>query len=56
VRAHAAAKEAGVHLIIGAFVEPIDAAPLVLWVKKQEGVRKSMQVVDHRVFETRLFT
>ena len=30
VRAHAAAKEFGVHLIIGAVVEPIDAAPLVL--------------------------
>ncbi len=37
VRAHAAAKEAGVHLIIGAVVEPIDAAPLVLWVTNKKG-------------------
>ena len=37
VRAHAAAKEVGVHLIIGAAVEPIDAAPLVLWVTSKKG-------------------
>ena len=37
VRAHAAAKEFGVHLIIGAVVEPIDAAPLVLWVINKKG-------------------
>jgi error-prone DNA polymerase len=37
VRAHAAAKEAGVHLIIGAVVEPIDATPLVLWVTNKKG-------------------
>jgi len=37
VRAHAAAKEAGVHLIIGAVVEPIDAATLVLWVTNKKG-------------------
>ena len=37
VRAHAAAKEFGVHLIIGAVVEPIDAAPLVLWVTNKKG-------------------
>ena len=37
VRAHAAAKEVGVHLIIGVFVEPIDASPLVLWVTNKKG-------------------
>ena len=37
VRAHAAAKEVGVHLVIGAFVEPVDAAPLVLWVANKKG-------------------
>ncbi len=37
VRAHAAAKEVGVHLVIGAFVEPVDAAPLVLWATNKKG-------------------
>ncbi|MGA1618733.1 MAG: PHP domain-containing protein, partial [Pirellulales bacterium] len=37
VRAHAAAKEAGIKLIVGAVVEPIDAAPLVLWVTNRTG-------------------
>src|SRR5947208_7511593 len=31
VRAHTAAKEAGLKLIIGAEVYPVDAAPAVLW-------------------------
>src|SRR5204862_1679182 len=31
VRAHTAAKEAGLKLIIGAEVHPVDAAPVVLW-------------------------
>ena len=37
VRAHAAAKDAGIKLIVGAVVEPDDAAPLVLWVTNQIG-------------------
>jgi len=37
VRAHAAAKEVGIHLVIGAVVEPIDAAPLVLWATNKKG-------------------
>jgi len=37
VRAHAAAKEAGIQLVIGAVVEPLDAAPLVLWVTNKKG-------------------
>ena len=31
VRAHAAAKDAGIRLIVGAEVSPLDARPLVLW-------------------------
>ena len=31
VRAHIAAKEAGLKLLIGAEVHPVDAAPAVLW-------------------------
>lgn len=37
VRAHAAAKEVGIKLIVGAVVEPTDAAPLVLWVADATG-------------------
>ena len=37
VRAHAAAQEAGIKLIVGAVVEPVDAAPLVLWVANGTG-------------------
>ena len=32
VRAHAAAKEAGFQLIVGAEVTPVDAPPVVVWV------------------------
>jgi error-prone DNA polymerase len=32
VRAHAAAKQHGLHLVIGAEIEPRDAPPVVLWV------------------------
>src|SRR5262245_15997038 len=32
VRAHVAAKEAGLKLVIGAMVTPLDAPPLLLWV------------------------
>src|SRR5437764_9843354 len=31
VRAHVAAKEAGLKLLVGAAVTPMDAAPLLLW-------------------------
>src|ERR1700693_2026674 len=37
VRAHVAAKEAGLKLIIGALVTPIDAPPLLLWVMNRKG-------------------
>src|SRR5436309_15069416 len=32
VRAHVAAKAAGVKLIVGAEITPVDAAPVLLWV------------------------
>jgi len=31
VRAHVAAKQAGIHLLVGATIEPVGMAPLVLW-------------------------
>jgi error-prone DNA polymerase len=37
VRAHAAAKDAGIKLIVGAALEPVDAPPLVLWVADHTG-------------------
>jgi error-prone DNA polymerase len=37
VRAHAAAKQAGLKLIVGAHLEPCDAAPLVVWATDRTG-------------------
>jgi error-prone DNA polymerase len=37
VRAHGAAKQAGIKLLVGAHVEPCDAAPLVLWAADRTG-------------------
>jgi error-prone DNA polymerase len=37
VRAHAAAKEAGIRLVVGAQLQPIAAAPLVVWAKNRVG-------------------
>jgi error-prone DNA polymerase len=37
VRAHGAAKQAGLRLIIGSHLEPEDAAPLVVWVADRTG-------------------
>jgi error-prone DNA polymerase len=37
VRAHGAAKQAGIKLVVGAHVEPCDAAPLVLWAADRTG-------------------
>ncbi|MDO7679044.1 MAG: PHP domain-containing protein, partial [Pirellulales bacterium] len=31
VRAHVAAKQAGIHLLVGTTIEPVGMAPLVLW-------------------------
>ena len=37
VRAHGAAKQAGIRLVIGAHLEAVDAAPIVVWVKDRTG-------------------
>ena len=37
VRAHGAAKQAGLKLIVGAHLEPYDAAPLVVWAAERTG-------------------
>ena len=37
VRAHGAAKQAGIKLLVGVHVEPCDAAPLVLWAADRTG-------------------
>ena len=37
VRGHAAAKQAGIKFIIGVEIEPVDAAPVVLWVIDRAG-------------------
>ena len=37
VRAHVAAKETGLKLIIGALITPADAAPMLLWVMNRNG-------------------
>src|SRR5262245_25577797 len=37
VRAHVAAKEAGLKLVIGASVTPLDAPPMLLWVVNRRG-------------------
>ena len=37
VRAHAAAKQAGLKLVVGAALEPVDAAPLVVWAIDRAG-------------------
>jgi error-prone DNA polymerase len=47
VRAHGAAKQAGIKLIVGAFLEPVDAAPLVVWVAEQKGYANLCQLLTH---------
>ncbi|MFM9026347.1 MAG: PHP domain-containing protein, partial [Planctomycetaceae bacterium] len=37
VRAHGAAKQAGIRLVVGASLEPLDAAPLVVWAADRTG-------------------
>ena len=37
VRAHAAAKETGIRLVVGAQFAPIDALPLVVWARDRGG-------------------
>ncbi len=47
VRAHGAAKEAGIRLVIGAWLEPIDAAPIVVWAADAAGYANLCQLLTH---------
>jgi error-prone DNA polymerase len=47
VRAHGAAKQAGIKLVTGAFLEPVDAAPLVVWVANEKGYANLCQLLTH---------
>ena len=51
VRAHAAAKEVGIHLVIGAVVEPIDAPPLVLWATNKKGYQNLCRLLTSGLLE-----
>ncbi len=47
VRAHGAAKQAGIRLIIGCHLEPCDAAPLVVWVRDRTGYANLCRLLTH---------
>jgi error-prone DNA polymerase len=45
VRAHVAAKEAGVKLVIGAQIEPSDASPILLWASDRAAYGRLSQLI-----------
>jgi error-prone DNA polymerase len=47
VRAHGAAKEVGIRLVIGAHLEPIDAAPVVVWAADGSGYSNLCRLLTH---------
>ena len=47
VRAHGAAKQAGIKLVIGAHLEPIDATPIVVWATNAAGYSNLCQLLTH---------
>ena len=47
VRSHAAAKEAGIKLLVGAQLAPIDAPPLVLWAADRTGYASLCRLLTH---------
>jgi error-prone DNA polymerase len=47
VRAHGAAKESGLKLIVGAHLEPVDAAPIVVWAADMAGYANLCQLLTH---------
>ncbi|MFM8415606.1 MAG: error-prone DNA polymerase, partial [Planctomycetota bacterium] len=47
VRAHGAAKQSGLKLVIGAHLEPIDAAPLVVWAADAVGYANLCRLLTH---------
>lgn len=47
VRAHGAAKESGIKLVIGAQLTPVDAPPIVAWVADATGYQNLCQLLTH---------
>jgi error-prone DNA polymerase len=47
VRAHAAAKQAGLKLVIGARLEPLNAAPIIVWAASAAGYANLCQLLTH---------
>jgi error-prone DNA polymerase len=47
VRAHGAAKQAGIKLVVGACLEPVDAAPLVVWAADMAGYSNLCRLLTH---------
>lgn len=47
VRAHGAAKQTGIKLVIGAYLEPVDAIPLVVWAADAKGYANLCQLLTH---------
>ncbi len=47
VRAHGAAKQAGIKLVVGAHLEPVDAAPLVVWAADMAGYSNLCRLLTH---------
>ena len=47
VRAHAAAKQAGLKLVIGARLEPLNAAPIIVWAASAAGYANLCRLLTH---------
>ena len=47
VRAHGTARQAGIKLIIGAHLEPVDAMPLVVWAANRTGYSQLCRLLTH---------
>jgi error-prone DNA polymerase len=47
VRGHAAATQAGIKLIVGAHLEPVDGSPLVVWAADATGYSNLCQMLTH---------
>jgi error-prone DNA polymerase len=47
VRGHGAAKQAGIKLVIGAHLEPIDASPIVVWAADAAGYANLCRLLTH---------
>ena len=47
VRAHGAAKQAGIKLVIGAQLEPVDAAPIIVWAADRAGYSNLCRLLTH---------